>query len=197
MTNALLNKLRSSFNVLFHRIAIILSRTGLTPNALTTLSLVIAIAGYLMIVETKSGLVLAVTIALSGLMDAVDGALARLLGRVTRAGAFLDSLVDRVCEVLYSASLLELGVDSRLVLAYLSASMLVSYMRARGESLGLQMSGVGLMERAERVVSLVVVSLVLDVSKEIALLLFSVVTILVMFTAVHRFVYVWMRVYRL
>lgn len=196
VTTALLNKLRSSFNWFLLRIAGLVSRTGLTPNAVTLLSLLVALAGYLATVETRTGLFLAVAIALSGFMDAIDGALARLLGRASKFGAFLDSLVDRVCEVLYSASFLELGVDPRLVLAYLSSSMLVSYIRARGETLGLQVSGVGLMERAERLISLMIVALLIDISHVTAVSLLGIITVLVVFTAVHRFMYVWENIRR-
>ena len=92
----------------------------------------------------------------SGLADAMDGQVARALGVASRAGAFLDSTLDRFVEfatfiglsIFYRA-----GLPVAAVVVALGGSMLVSYTRARGESLGVLCKD-GLMQRAERMLLL-------------------------------------------
>ena len=136
---------------------------GLTPNTVTILGFCISLvaaalvgAGFLM----AGGLVF-----LAGsVMDLMDGALARLTGRVSRFGALLDSVMDRLGE---AAIFLGIAIhslrydlsDERLLflmvvlLVALVASQTVSYLRARGEGLGIE-TRTGLMTRPERVVLL-------------------------------------------
>jgi archaetidylinositol phosphate synthase len=188
---ALLNKLRSSIEGFFRYIAGFISRAGVTPNQLTSTSLIVAIVGYLLVVVYKNPLILVATILVSGFIDVVDGALARLKSMATKRGAFLDSTIDRLCEVIYSLSLIEIGFEPRLVLAYTGLSLMVSYGRARGESLGVSMSGVGLMERAERLIGLVITLVVFifnNTSAQIALL---VLTTLTGITVLERFMHAW------
>lgn len=191
MKNALLNKLRNTLERVFQRTAGPLSKTGITPNMLTATSLIIAVAGYVVTLQVRSGLLLALIIALSGFVDVIDGTLARLTGRSSKKGAFLDSFVDRVCEAVFALAFVELGFDPRLVLVFLASSIMISYARARGESLGLQVSGVGLMERAERLIALLVVAVLADYSYTIATIVYLVITILTVYTAIQRFVYLW------
>ncbi|MEM4717869.1 MAG: archaetidylinositol phosphate synthase [Desulfurococcaceae archaeon] len=186
-----MNRIRSEIEGVFKAIASLISRTGLKPNTITLSSLIIAIIGYISIIYTKSGILLGVFILLSGLLDALDGALARLSRLASKKGALLDSLVDRLCEIVFSLSFIELGFDPRLVLVFLSGSMLTSYTRARGESLGLMLSGVGLMERAERLIILALVSFIHVFNVEIALYMYISVTLLVYATVIHRFNYIW------
>lgn len=189
--NALLNKLRSRIESLLEDIARRILVTGITPNELTTMSLIIAISGYILITIYKLSFILSATILFSGLLDAVDGALARVMNKTTRKGAFLDSFFDRLCEMFFTLSLIELGFDSRIVLLYLALAMLVSYARARGESLGVELSGVGLMERAERLIALLLVSFIVGYDFIVAFYFFVALTALTAFTVLQRFVYLW------
>jgi len=92
-------------------------------------------------------------VLLGGAADVLDGRIARAQGKASQTGAFLDSTLDRFAEVgafiglavLFRASALELAV----VVSALGGSLLVSYARARGESLGI-VCKVGIMQRAER-----------------------------------------------
>ena len=92
----------------------------------------------------------------AGSLDFVDGRVARATGRASRAGAFLDSTLDRVGELLVFGGLAVTFRDSPALLAALAAagaSLLVSYARARGEALGAgEAAKVGGMQRPERVV---------------------------------------------
>jgi archaetidylinositol phosphate synthase len=104
----------------------------------------------------------------SGFFDVVDGAVARVGGRSSKRGAFLDSTLDRVSEVFIYGGLLAGGYADAvaghswgplLVLVALAASLLVSYTRAKGESLGVSLSGRGVGERSERLLVLALASL--------------------------------------
>jgi phosphatidylglycerophosphate synthase len=106
--------------------------------------------------------------ALSGVLDTLDGRVARRTGRVTKAGAFLDSVLDRWAEFLLLGGLL-IGAHSVFARASLmvciAGSQMVSYTRARGEGLGLVLDG-GLMQRAERLVLVCLTMLVAAVGRE-------------------------------
>ena len=136
----------------------------LTPTAVTITGLVLNLGvAYLAAVDLllPAGLLLIV----ASVFDMLDGALARLTGRESRFGALLDSVSDRFGEaaVLFGLLVLFYNDDSAagVVLAFLAmvASFMVSYLRARGEGLGVR-SDVGIMTRPERMVILTVGMLV-------------------------------------
>jgi CDP-diacylglycerol---glycerol-3-phosphate 3-phosphatidyltransferase len=92
--------------------------------------------------------------AIAGILDVLDGRLARLSGRQTAAGALFDSVSDRWGELFVFMGYAWFLHDSPWMLAVLGAvgaSMMVSYTRARAEGLGITLSG-GMMQRAERIV---------------------------------------------
>ena len=99
-------------------------------------------------------------VLVAGWFDIVDGAVARVTGRTSKRGAFLDSTLDRVAEVAVFAGILVGGYSLPiLVLLALSLSLLVSYTRAKGDALGVALSGVGIGERSERLLILAVLSI--------------------------------------
>ena len=138
----------------------LLVKLGATPNALTVLGLLVAGASaYLLSIgELLAG---GVVLLASGLFDLFDGALARATGRASRFGALLDSVVDRVSEIVVLLGLLVFYVEESstpgIVLVYLAlaGSMMVSYLRARSEGLGIDCE-VGVMTRPERVGTLAI-----------------------------------------
>ncbi|MGH9920954.1 MAG: CDP-alcohol phosphatidyltransferase family protein [Nitrososphaerales archaeon] len=100
------------------------------------------------------------SLAASGFFDVLDGAVARATGRTSQRGAFLDSTLDRVSEVVVFLGILVGAYASpSLVLVTLSLSLLVSYTRAKGDALGVSLAGIGVGERSERLVVLIVTSL--------------------------------------
>jgi CDP-diacylglycerol--glycerol-3-phosphate 3-phosphatidyltransferase len=133
---------------------------GITPDQMTGLGLLLsALAGLSFLV---SPLLAALLAALGGLCDTADGLLARSTGRVSRRGAFLDSVLDR-----YGESFLFLGAWGHLagfpalvvpggvaVMAALAGSLMVSYTRARGEALGVSCDQ-GRFTRPERLLIMV------------------------------------------
>ncbi|MCP2322445.1 CDP-diacylglycerol--glycerol-3-phosphate 3-phosphatidyltransferase [Hamadaea flava] len=134
-----------------------LLRLGVTANVVTvigTLGVGVGALGF----ATRGHLVAAVVIVtLSALTDVVDGALARAQRKPGRFGALLDSTMDRVADGMVFASLAYLYRDETptlvAVLICLVAGQVVSYVKARAEGLGLD-ANVGLVERAERLISI-------------------------------------------
>jgi len=186
-----LNKLRNKISSSTEKAARVLAKTGLSPNAVTALSLVVAFTGPLVAGLWKSGVLVAIVVLASGIMDFLDGALARATGKTSARGGFLDSFADRASEALFAVSFLLLGFDPVLVTAFLAMSFLVSYIRARAESLGVKVEGVGIMERAERTIALIAVAALADFNRGIATLIYVAAAALVALTVVERFVYVW------
>ncbi|GBE58110.1 CDP-diacylglycerol--inositol 3-phosphatidyltransferase [bacterium BMS3Abin01] len=157
-----IQKLRQSYSSrargLFTPMTAAIGRSGITPNQLTVLGLLLAIA-VAFLVWYGYFFIAAVVFAVGGLMDMLDGAVARLSEKVTPLGAFIDSTFDRLGEgiVLTSIALFYAREGDLWVVgatfATLIGSFLVSYTRARAEALGRECK-VGLMTRAERLVLL-------------------------------------------
>ena len=96
----------------------------------------------------------------SGFFDIVDGQVARATKNVTKTGGFLDSVFDRVAEVAIFFGILVGGhANPYLVFLAVTFSLLVSYARSRAESSGVQLRGVGIGERPERLLVLALVGM--------------------------------------
>ena len=171
----------------------ILSKTKITPNALTILNLAINLAAAY-VIATGHFLLGGVLILVAGLFDLLDGALARFKGRPTRFGAILDSTVDRISEAAILCGLLvwyapQQAATSKILLIFgvLIGSFLISYIRARAEGLGWQCQ-VGLFTRAERVIVLAVGLLTSQ-----TLIALCVLAVFVLITVIQRLIYLWSR----
>jgi archaetidylinositol phosphate synthase len=102
-----------------------------------------------------------IMLLISGFFDIVDGSVARVSKRSTSRGAFLDSNLDKISEALIFIGIAIGGLSSPiLAMIALSTSILVSYIRARAESLGIELKGVGIGERAERLLILSICGLI-------------------------------------
>ena len=144
--------------ILSYPVGRFLSRAGIHPNTIT-------VAGFLM--NIAAGLVVAtgrlrwgaLCVALASAVDGLDGALARVSGKVSRFGGFLDSTLDRLSEAALFLGLLiwllpqDRFTDIILVYLVILGSIMVSYTRARAEGLGYTCK-VGILTRLERIVVL-------------------------------------------
>lgn len=118
------------------------------------------LAGVLYAIRPAEPYLGAISLVISGTFDVLDGAVARSTHRVSKAGSFNDSTLDRLAEVsVYAGIIYGMYTDPILVLLALSFSLLVSYTRAKGDSLGISLSGIGIGERAERLLVLIAFSL--------------------------------------
>ncbi len=159
----MLDRLRSRLNSYFVSLGNAFAKVVLSPTVWTFVGFVFALlAGAAYWSSGRGGEFAAgVLILASGFFDIVDGAVARVTGRVSKRGAFLDSNLDRAAEVaIYFGLLAGHFSTGLLVVLALSFSLLVSYARAKGDSLGVSLSGVGVGERSERLLVLAFSSLV-------------------------------------
>ncbi len=134
----------------------LLDKLGVTPNHITAMSVLIAAASGIFIAQGRFMLGTWVFVA-AITCDMLDGLLARSSGRQSVAGAFFDSFCDRLSEGLIFGGLAYYGRNGWLLVASVAAfiaSFLVSYARARGESLGVDLK-IGLMQRPERMLVMV------------------------------------------
>jgi CDP-diacylglycerol--glycerol-3-phosphate 3-phosphatidyltransferase len=167
-------------------------RAGISPNGITTLGALVVIGAAVAFgmgnIRFGGALILA-----SGLLDLLDGQVARLSGTSTKFGAFYDSTLDRIGEAAVFTGValwfVQGGVPAaRLPLAVamcmtgLASSMLVSYTRARAEALGLE-AKVGIAQRAERILLLGAPTLAFGAGNR-GVLLFWIITILAASTTI-------------
>jgi CDP-diacylglycerol---glycerol-3-phosphate 3-phosphatidyltransferase len=138
-----------------------LGATRLTPDALTAAGVLLCLAGAVLVYFESHGwgffLVGSAAFVLGSVLDILDGALARVGGKQTPFGAFIDSTTDRASEAFMLGAIglvfMRHGHEWALALtiAAISGSFLVSYTRAKAEALGFR-GDVGIGSRAERVV---------------------------------------------
>ncbi len=160
------------------------------PNQLTVLGLSISALSAVAFAADRqrwAGLLL----ALAGALDILDGALARASGQASPFGAFLDSVLDRYSDLLVLAGIgflfMRFGraVDVVATMTALIGTVMVSYTRARAESVGVDCK-VGFMERGERILTLIVGALV-----DLLVPAVWVVAVGANVTAVHRIFHTW------
>ena len=190
---------KSGFRKIVSPVVAIFVRYQLNPNWLTTISFFVSVAAAIQFGRgaLRGGALLTL---LGGLFDMIDGAVARASQRVTRFGALYDSTLDRYAEILTLMGIgyfffnsngrgLESGLFvSMVVLAALSGSLMVSYVRARAEALNFECK-VGIVQRPERVVLIGVGALISPsglVWAMIAIAFFA------NMTAIQRIINVWL-----
>jgi archaetidylinositol phosphate synthase len=126
---------------------------GVSPNAISALGLVFPVLFYLCVVNELYGLALFVFVF--NALDLLDGMVARLSGKVTAFGGFLDSTIDRFADFTVIAAFGFAGIVAwEIVMPLLLLTFLISYMRSRTElaAKGKISAAVGIMERTERLV---------------------------------------------
>ena len=154
-----MNLRKTAANYITKPLVPVLNKWGLNPNILTWFGLIINII-VVAVIATGHLLIGGLLFLFAGLLDILDGSLARFSNKTTLFGAVLDSTFDRISEALLLFGLLILNLKtgnsleiSLLIFGTLVGSFLVSYVRARAEGLGIDCQ-VGLLTRAERVILL-------------------------------------------
>lgn len=158
----LLNRLRGRLEPALSAVGRAFAATGLPPDFWTYLGLALALASAAAFASglQHAALLGGALLLASGFFDVVDGQVARAAKKESRRGAFADSLSDKAAEAAVFVGIMAGALaEPLLVAAALSLSLLVSYARARAESLGVRLSGVGIGERAERLLTLAVVGM--------------------------------------
>jgi len=156
------NESRDRIKHAFEPIALALGRLGLTPNALTLVGFAITAAGAVL-VGLQAWVIGGLVVFIGGVFDMFDGTLARATGQASRLGAFMDSVFDKLGEIIVFlgvvAGLQAAGAAQLPILvavAAMGASIMVSYARAKsdglGYSAGMGLAAVGIMPREIRLV---------------------------------------------
>lgn len=181
-----LNRLRSAVSRATRPFASAIARSGIPPNLITFLGFLVSLAAAYAFYRSMPVLG-AVILLLSGLFDVIDGAVARASGKVTKWGGVLDSSLDRYSDLAVLGAIAISGLCNPIVgVAAMIGSVMVSYVRARGEVEQVRMSAVGLMERAERMV-LIAATAILGIL-DIGMLLLALLTNI---TVLQRLYHIW------
>jgi len=178
----------------------LLATTPISPNIITWLGFLVTV-GAAAFIATRHLLIAGAMVLLAGFFDILDGALARRTNRTTHFGGILDSTLDRLSEAALLLGILTLFLLTKeqsvlftllakewailLVGIALIGSLLVSYIRARAEAMGLECQ-VGLFTRAERVVVLV-----LGLFLNQIVIALAIIAVFSFITVGQRLVYVW------
>ena len=175
-------------------IARFLSKTPIGPGAITWSGFSLSVGGAVLIV-TEHFLAAGFIVLIAGFFDMLDGTLARHNNQVSPFGAALDSTLDRLSEAALLMGILVFYTREQsitgilLVGAALTGSLLVSYIRARAEALGLKCQ-VGLFTRTERVIVLAL-GLLLNQIDNALIIALAIIAVFSFFTAGHRLVHTW------
>lgn len=175
----------------------VVAKTRVPPNFLTILGFLFNVGVAWMISRGPDLFPIAgFLIIVAGIFDLLDGSVARHTNKATRFGALLDSTLDRLSEAVLLFGLLwyfvwqqDTSLEVILIFAIIVGSLLISYVRARAEGLGLD-AEVGIMRRTVRILTLSI-GLMLSPFGPLLLVALWGLAILTNLTAVHRLIYVW------
>ncbi len=188
----MLEKIRIKVEPITNRISIRLSKLGITPNMLSLLAIIFAVISgffYSNLIEFNINNIIqnqvlgAIFLLITGLFDMLDGSLARITKKTSSKGAFIDSTFDRVTEIIiYSGLLLGQYAESILIFFAITLSMLVSYSRTKAEVINVDLRGIGIAERSERILILCFFSFINEIRYAIII-----IVILSAITFIQRF----------
>ena len=159
----MLNNLRDILKPTLEKIGKIFASTGLSPNFWTMVGFVFAIISALVYgLGLEFGLIIGgILLLVSGFFDMVDGQVARVTGKTSQKGSYLDSMFDKIAEVAIFLGLLIGGyAEPYLVMLAITLSLLVSYARAKSDALNIKLQGVGIGERAERLLVIAIIGII-------------------------------------
>ena len=172
----------------------LLAKTPIAPNAVSWFGFLLTVGAAALII-TEHLFAAGFVVLIAGFFDILDGALARSANRTTQFGAVLDSTLDRLSEAVLLLGILVLYAREQsaagilVVGLALLASPLVSYIRAKAESLGLECQ-VGLFTRAERVIVLAL-GLLLSQFDYALIAALAIIVVFSLITVTQRLLYVW------
>ncbi len=158
-----LNNLRESLRPALEKMGKGFASTGLSPNFWTFVGLGFAlVAAVIYGMGMEFGLVIGgLLLLVSGFFDMVDGQVARITGKSSKKGEYLDSMFDKISEVAIFLGILVGGyAEPYLVLLAITLSLLVSYARAKSDLINIKLQGIGIGERAERLLVIAIVGII-------------------------------------
>ena len=159
----MLNNLRATLAPALEKIGKGFAATGLSANFWTFVGLGFALLSAVVYgMGIESGLIIAgVLLLVSGFFDMIDGQVARVTGKTSKKGSYLDSMFDKIAETAIFLGILVGGyAEPYLVLLAITLSLLVSYARAKSDALNIKLQGVGIGERAERLLVIAIIGII-------------------------------------
>ncbi|MDH3191707.1 MAG: CDP-alcohol phosphatidyltransferase family protein [Nitrosopumilus sp.] len=159
----MLNNLRETLRPLLEKIGKVFASTGLSPNFWTCVGLILALFSAIVYgLGIEYGLIIGgILLLVSGFFDMVDGQVARVTGKTSQKGSYLDSMFDKIAEVAIFLGILIGGyTEPYLVLLAITLSLLVSYARAKSDAINVKLQGVGIGERAERLLVIAIIGII-------------------------------------
>jgi archaetidylinositol phosphate synthase len=159
----LLNNLRDSLKPYLQNIGRVFASTGVSPNVWTVVGLVLAFGASLIYgINFEYSLILGgIILLVSGFFDIVDGQVARYTNKISKTGGFLDSVFDKIAEVAIFFGILIGGyTEPYLVFLAITLSLLVSYIRAKADAAQIKLQGIGIGERAERLLVIAIIGII-------------------------------------
>ena len=159
----MLNNLRGTLRPALEKVGKGFAATGLSPNFWTVVGLVIALSSAVVYgMGVEFGLIIGgILLLVSGFFDMVDGQVARVTGKTSKKGEYLDSMFDKMSEVAIFLGILVGGyAEPYVVLLAITLSLLVSYARAKSDLINIKLQGIGIGERAERLLVIAIIGIV-------------------------------------
>jgi archaetidylinositol phosphate synthase len=158
-----LNNLRGTLRPALEKVGKAFAATGLSPNFWTVVGLVIALSSAVVYgMGVEFGLIIGgILLLVSGFFDMVDGQVARVTGKTSKKGEYLDSMFDKISEVAIFLGILIGGyAEPYVVLLAITLSLLVSYARAKSDLINIKLQGIGIGERAERLLVIAIIGII-------------------------------------
>ena len=159
----MLNNLRDVLRPALEKMGKGFASTGLSPNFWTVVGLAFALVSALVYgLGIEYGLIIGgVLLLVSGFFDMVDGQVARVTGKTSKKGEYLDSMFDKISEVaIFLGILIGGSAEPYLVLLAITLSLLVSYARAKSDLINIKLQGIGIGERAERLLVIAIIGII-------------------------------------
>ena len=159
----MLNNLRETLRPTLEKIGRGFASTGLSANFWTCVGLAFALLSAVVYgLGVEFGLIIGgVLLLVSGFFDMIDGQVARVTGKTSKKGSYLDSMFDKIAETAIFLGILIGGyAEPYLVLLAITLSLLVSYARAKSDALNIKLQGVGIGERAERLLVIAIIGII-------------------------------------
>ena len=185
---------KTAGNRLTRLIVQLLAKTPVSPDVITWTGFILTLGAAALII-TEHLFAAGFVVLIAGFFDMLDGALARMTNKVTRFGGILDSTLDRLSEAALLLGILVVYAREQSMLGIifvgltLISSLLVSYIKARAEALGLECE-VGLFTRPERVVVLAIGLLLSQIDYALIVVL-GIIMVFSFFTVGQRLLHVW------
>ena len=158
-----LNNLRDKLRPYLEKIGRGFASTGLSPNFWTSTGLAFALISAIVYgLGIEYGLIFGgILLLVSGFFDMVDGQVARVTGKTSKKGSYLDSMFDKISEVAIFLGILVGGyAEPYLVMLAITLSLLVSYARAKSDAINIKLQGIGIGERAERLLAIAIIGII-------------------------------------